>query len=98
MMQRKNEQLDYNRQTFANRVSVLPKFSTEESEAKKWWKHQTGFDSNPNKSAKELMLSRKVHGVEKLPEAMIMADHSQEAPPADSFKAVHFPKAAKPTG
>jgi hypothetical protein len=54
---RKEEFLDYNRKTFADIKSVLPKFSDEDGEGKKWWLKQRGYNTSAivsTKSAKEL--------------------------------------------
>lgn len=90
--------------TFANKVPRLPKYTDEEGDGKKWWTKQEGYDSNVNgtKSAKELNLKKKGHNVPfKQPEAMLIADHSNEPVSVelvDSFKAVHVKKPPKPTG
>ena len=88
-------------QTFADIERKLPKYRNEVGEAKKWWTNKIGYSSSNNestKSSKELFLRRKVHGANRKPEAIVIADFSNDPPPADSFKAVHVSKPPKPTG
>lgn len=83
MKSRKEEFLDYNRKTFADIQSVLPKFTNEEGDNKKWWLKQSGYGTNTfAKSAKELTLKVKGHLNEnKKLEEMIISDQTGELAP-----------------
>lgn len=101
MKSRKEEFLDYNRKTFADVCSVLPKFSDEPTEeGRKWWTRQAGYSMAPTSttSAKELELKRKVNNAEKKLEPMVIADYSMEPPPIDPFKQIHVPQKPKSNG
>lgn len=100
---RKEEFLEYNRKTFADVQSVLPKFSNEDTaEGKKWWTKQNGYNSSAaafGKSAKELSLKVKAHMNDKVkPEAMVISDQTGEVNAKDPFKATHVPLPPKPNG
>jgi hypothetical protein len=99
LKKRKEELLQYNMQTFANITHELPKFSQEEAD-KKWWTKRSGYNPKTDMtiSAKELTLKKLMCGSGARPEAMVIADHTNEVPPPDPFKSVHVPKPPKSTG
>ncbi len=75
---------------------MLPKFSDEEGDNKKWWVKQRGYNSTElSKSAKEYNLKKFSNGQ---PDPIALADHLEIPPPADPFKSTHVSKPPKPTG
>jgi hypothetical protein len=101
MKKRKAEMISYNNENFADIAKKLPKFANEEGDNRKWWTKQMGYCASTletAKSAKEMLLKKKSCGAKQVLEALVIADHSVDPPPADPFKSVHVAKPPKPTG
>jgi hypothetical protein len=75
--------------TFSNVTHELPKFADEQGDNKKWWTKRSDYNPDQTtKSAKEFNL-KKMKCFSGSVEPMVIADHSDQLPPQDTFKSVY---------